>query len=451
MQISLETALLPQGWRKSVLVEIGPDGNFLSVENGRSAHRANHVPGAAIPGIPNLHCHAHQRAFAGLAERSRQPHDSFWSWRKIMYRCLEGIRPDLLRSIAAQLYLEFLKGGYTHVAEFHYLHHDVDGSPYGNPAELGEAILNAADLAGIGITCLPTLYAYSDFGGVPPLAPQRRFVNDTDSLLAIHARLDALTRERPAVGTGVAFHSLRAVEPVMMRETLAELPNVPVHIHIAEQLQEVQSCLTCWNRRPVELLLGEFDVDARWCLVHATHMTDSETRALAKSGAVAGICPSTEANLGDGLFNAEAFFSLNGAFGIGSDSNMTTDANEELRVFEYGQRLMHQRRNVLTNSATGMRSGLLRGAISGGARAAGANIGAIAPGYRADLVVLDDSHPRLYGRTGDDLIDCWVFSGGADAVRDVYVGGKRLVCDGRHKNEEDIYRDYRAAIRELAD
>ena len=449
MQLHFESALLPEGWRNSVKVQVADDGTILSVEPERARGQTAPIRGVAIPGIPNVHCHAHQRAFAGLAERSDRSDDSFWSWRETMYRCLGKMTPDLLRSVASQLYVELLKGGYTNIAEFHYLHHDVDGSRYGNPAELGVAILEAADASGIGITCLPTLYAYSDFGGAPHLPAQRRFVNDASTFLEIHARLDRLSRDMSSARTGIAFHSLRAVDRNMMREVIDSVPEAPVHIHVAEQIGEVKACRAWSDRRPVEWLLDEFDIDARWCAVHATHMTDAEGRALAESGAVAGICPTTEANLGDGVFNAEPYFARNGAFGIGSDSNVSTEVSQELRLFEYGQRLHRGRRNVLTNSITGVPSGLLRAALSGGAQASGANIGTIAPGYRADIVVLDSMDARLYGRTGDDLVDCWVFSGGTNVVRDVLVAGKRLVRDGRHENEREIYDDFRAAMTKL--
>lgn len=449
MQLHFETALLPEGWRDSVVVQIAEDGTVLSVESGRARCQSAPIRGVAIPGIPDLHCHAHQRAFAGLAERSDRADDSFWSWREIMYQCLKKMTPDLLKSVASQLYLELLKGGYTNVAEFHYLHHDTDGSRYGNPAELGVAILEAAHVSGIGITCLPTLYAYSDFGGVPHLESQRRFVNDASTFLEIHARLDRLTQDTPSARTGIAFHSLRAVDRILMREVLDAIAEVPVHIHVAEQIGEVEACRAWSGRRPVEWLLDEFDIDARWCVVHATHMTDVEARSLAESGAVAGICPTTEANLGDGVFNAEPYFLRQGAFGIGSDSNVSTDASQELRLLEYGQRLHRGRRNVLTNSVTGVLSGLLRAALSGGAQSSGVNIGVIAAGYRADIVVLDRMDARLYGRTGDDLVDCWIFSGGGNAVRDVFVAGKRVITDGHHENERQIYDEYRAAMAKI--
>ena len=450
MQLHFESALLPDGWQNSVTVGLDADGTIVAVEPERPPPHSAPIRGAAIPGIPNVHCHAHQRAFAGLAERSGRPDDSFWSWREIMYRCLANMNPDLFRCVAAQLYVELLRGGYTHVVEFHYLHHDPDGSPYANPAELGFAILDAADLAGIGITCLPTMYAYSDFGGASPLQTQRRFVNDTSSFLEIHARLDRLAQDRPGAKTGVAFHSLRAVDRSMMGEILDTVPEGPVHIHVAEQVAEVEACRAWSGRRPVDWLLESIEIDGRWCLVHATQMTDAEAQALAASGAVVGICPSTEANLGDGVFNAEPFFPSGGAFGIGSDSNVATEASQELRLFEYGQRLYRGRRCVLTNSATGVPSGLLQAALTGGARASGVRTGAIAPGYRADIVVLDAADARLVGRTGDDLVDCWLFSGTANAVRDVYVAGKRVISDGRHENERRIYEDFCAAVRKLA-
>jgi len=448
-----ELALLPGGWAKRVRLEVDADGTLAGVSPGAADAGAVRLAGPVLPGICDLHCHAFQRAMAGLTERRTANADSFWTWREVMYRFAARLTPDDLEGVAAQLYVELLKGGYTSVCEFHYVHNDPDGRPYANRAEMSERVLRAARRAGIGVTLLPVQYQTANFGGVPPHDGQRRFVNAVDAFLEI---VQALSRASDGnVRVGIAPHSLRAVPPEALRDAIRGLdaldPAAPIHIHIAEQTKEVDDCLAWSGRRPVEWLLANQAVSARWCLVHATHLADAETAALARSGAVAGLCPTTEANLGDGFFPLPGFLAQGGAFGVGSDSNVSTAAVEELRLLEYGQRLLHRRRSVAASPAVPSPGlALYQGAVAGGARASGRRIAGLAPGERADFVVIEAAAPHLLARGPDELADAIVFGGGANPVRDVYVGGRRVIADGRHAQEDAIRAAYGAAAERLA-
>lgn len=433
-------ALLPEGWAPDVLLSWDERGALTAVTPRATAPAAApRAAGVLIPGLPNLHSHAFQRAFTGLSEyreHATGSADSFWTWRDLMYRVANAVSPEQLEAIATQLYVEMLRTGYTSVCEFHYLHHDAQGRPYADPAEMALRLLAAARRVGIGITLLPVLYQHAGFGGQPPRADQRRFVNDTDALLEIVQRLRT-EGAALAARVGVAPHSLRAVGPAALRELVAGLhaidPDAPVHIHIAEQQQEVDDCVAWSGRRPVDWLLANAPVDARWCLVHATHMNDAERLALAASGAVAGLCPSTEANLGDGVFDAAAYLAAGGAWGIGSDSHASVDAAEELRLLEYTQRLARQRRNVLASDAQRhVADRLWLGAVGGGARASGRAIRGLAVGEQADFVVLDGSGV-LAGLAPAQALASHVFANQrASAVRDVWVGGIQRVHGGEH-------------------
>ena len=447
-----EKALLPEGWAEQVAVAIDETGTIAEVTAG--AAEGERIAGCLLPGVPNLHSHAHQRAMAGLAERSGDSDDSFWTWREAMYHYVERIQPHHLEAIAAQLYVEMLKAGYTSVAEFQYLHHNPDGRPYDNAAEMSLRTLAAARDVGIGITNLPVLYRYGGFGAQESADGQRRFLNDADRFLSI---VDTLLRESdddPNVATGIAPHSLRAVSKDLLREVLDEFAsrgNRPIHIHVAEQVKEVEDCLAWSGQRPVMWLNGHFKVDERWCLIHATHMSASEAWAVASSGAVVGLCPTTEANLGDGVFNAVPFLRAEGRLGIGSDSHISINPVEEIRWLEYGQRLKHLKRNVLAGGArrsTGRH--LFERVVAGGAQACGRKTGRIEAGYRADMIVLETDHPLFYNRRDDALLDSWIFSGNASLVRDVYVGGRAVVQDGRHPQEETIRTRFRDSLDELA-
>jgi formimidoylglutamate deiminase len=397
--------------------------------------------------MPDIHSHAFQRAFAGRAERTSGATDTFWTWRSAMYGVANRIDPDDVEAIAAQLYVDLLRAGYTTVAEFHYVHHQPDGTPYANRAELAERIIAAAKATGIGLTLLPVLYRWSDFGDLPPRPEQRRFLNDLDGFAAL---LDALAPalDGPQFRLGIAPHSLRAVSPNDLRAVL-ELrahrdPSMPVHLHIAEVPGEVDRSLAVRGARPVEWLLANAPVDGAWCAVHAVHLTAAESHGLAQSGAVVALCPSTEGNLGDGVFDWPAYSAGGGAVGIGTDSHVSLDPAEELRWFEYDQRLRDRRRTVTPSPHD-----LYVACARDGARASGRPVGEIAVGKRADLVVLDPEHSALTGGDRETLIDRWIIAGGAACVRDVYVGGDHLIREGKHRNAYAIRTRYAAAMKRL--
>jgi formimidoylglutamate deiminase len=455
-------AWLPQGFAADVRFAFDATGELLhSIEAVSAREGAASLGRFVVPGMPNLHSHAFQRAMAGLAERRENPEDSFWSWREVMYAFAGRVGPEDLRAIAAQLYAEMLEAGYTQACEFHYLHHQPDGTPYADPAAMSLALIEAARETGIGLTLLPALYMTGGFDGRALSPRQRRFHHDVDGFLRLVERLRSL--ETPRFNVGIALHSLRAVQPDAMRAVLAgiaALPpssaqrassTMPVHIHVAEQIGEVQDCLAIRNARPVEWLLDNAPVDRRWCLVHATHLEEKEMRRLAASGAVAGLCPTTEANLGDGLFPLKAYLDAGGVLGIGSDSHISVSPVEELRWLEYGQRLMTRHRNVSASAATpSTGETLFAGALAGGAQASGGGIGAFAPGMRADFVVLDDGAPLLAGRDPAQVIDTWLFAGNANLVRDVFVAGEHVVRSGRHRDRERIAQRYRGVVEHLA-
>lgn len=450
-----KTALLPEGWANDVLIGMDEGGRITDVKTGAAAPPdAVTAGGPALPGIPNTHSHAFQRAMAGLTERVTGEKDSFWTWREMMYRFAGSITPDDLEAIATRLYIEMLKSGYTNVAEFHYLHHRPDGKPYDDRALTSRVLIESALKAGIGITHLPVLYAHSGFGGAAPNVGQKRFLNNVDEITDMIATLASSYKESPQVRIGLALHSLRAVTPEMLAESVAYLRrqdnDAPVHIHIAEQQAEVDACLDWSGKRPVAWLLDNAVLDENWCLVHATHMEDSETRALAESGAVAGLCPTTEANLGDGLFPLATFLEAGGKIAIGSDSHISVNMQEELRWLEYGQRLFFQARAV-TRIAGSASSGaaLYRRCLDGGAQASGHKTGKIAKGYRGDLLVLDGDAPDLAGKSGDDILDVFIFAADGKLVRDVFCGGRQVVKDGHHAAEAAADEAYRAVLKKL--
>ncbi|WP_346841245.1 formimidoylglutamate deiminase [Metapseudomonas otitidis] len=431
-----ERALLPSGWARNVRFEIGASGLLEQVLPDAGSEGAERLHGPVLPGMPNLHSHAFQRAMAGLAEVAGNPHDSFWTWRELMYRLVGRLSPEQMEVIARQLYVEMLKAGYTAVAEFHYVHHDPAGRPYADPAELALCISRAARDSGIGLTLLPVLYSHAGFGGLPPNEGQRRFIHSTDSYLALQQRLrEALPADQ---GLGLCFHSLRAVTPDQLATVLAAEDGArPIHIHIAEQQKEVDDCLAWSGRRPLQWLYEHAPVDPRWCLVHATHAEADEVQAMARSGAVAGLCLTTEANLGDGIFPAVDFLAQGGRLGIGSDSHVSVSVVEELRWLEYGQRLRDQRRNRLYRpEQPQVGRTLFDAALAGGAQALGQPVGALAVGSRADWIVLDGTDPYLATAEGDALLNRWLFAGGDRQVRDVMVGGRWVVRNGHHPAEE---------------
>ncbi|HYZ63179.1 MAG TPA: formimidoylglutamate deiminase [Acetobacteraceae bacterium] len=435
-----DQALLPDGWARGARVRIAA-GRIAGLE-----HNAQPQPGdaryvAAVPGVPNLHSHAFQRGMAGLAETRGPEDDNFWTWREVMYRFLDGMDPEDVEAVTAQAFMEMLEGGFTRVGEFHYLHNDRNGRPYADPAELSRRVAAAAAQTGIRLTLLPVFYAHGGFGAAPPAPGQRRFVTTLDGF----ARLLEAVRGFEGVTVGVAPHSLRAVSPPELAAVCAMQEGGPIHIHAAEQVREVEDCLAWSGARPVEWLLEHAGVDARWCLIHATHMTPGETEGLARSGAVAGLCPVTEANLGDGIFPADAFRALGGGYGVGTDSNVSIGVAQELRTLEYGQRLALRARNVMAGEE-GRSTGraLFEATLESGAAALGAEAPRLSEGAPADLVALD---PGLVEGGGDRVLDGWIFSAGR--VDSVWVGGEQLVAGGRHRARDAIEARARQTLRRL--
>jgi formiminoglutamate deiminase len=448
-ELFFDHALLPAGWAHDVRIVV-VDGTIASVADRAARDGAEHVAGIAVPGLPNLHCHAFQRAMAALAERRGPQADSFWTWREVMYHFLARLSPDDVEAIAAFAYMEMLEAGFTTVGEFHYLHHDVDGRPYADIGEMAARIATASRQTGIGLTLLPSFYAYGGFGGAPPTLGQRRFINDPDRFLKLLERTREIVATVPGARVGIAPHSLRAVTPETLRVVCDAVPDGPIHIHAAEQTKEVEDSIAVLGRRPVQWLLEHAGLDARWCVIHATHTTAQEVRALAASGATVGLCPLTEASLGDGIFAGVDYLAAGGQFGIGTDSNIQIDAAAELRQLEYGQRLARQSRNVMTTNegeSTGRR--LVVGALSGGARALRQPVGALAAEGRADIVLLDGDHPDLASRRDDQWLDAWIFTAGRTAVRSVLVGGETVVETGRHNMRTSIEARYRAVTARL--
>ena len=423
-------ALLPSGWAADVRIDV--DGGRIATVTAAAAPHGSRFDGIAIPGVPNVHSHAFQRGMAGLTEIRGPGEDSFWTWRELMYRFLAHLGPDEVEAITAYAFMRMLESGYTTVGEFHYLHHAPDGQPYADPAELAARIIQAASTTGIGLTLLPCFYRFGGFGGAAPTPGQRRFITDPDSFARL---LDATKRHVASLDgavLGIAPHSLRAVSPGDLHALVQAFPG-PIHVHAAEQTREVAECRAALGASPVAWLLDNASVDRRWCLIHATHMDAQETDRLARSGAVAGLCPATEADLGDGTFLAAAYLRASGRIAIGSDSNVVTDPAAELRQLENAQRLLHRARNMLAStSGESVGSALLGAASRGGAQALAQPMGALAAGLRADIVVLDSQHPDLIARTGDAWIDTWVFAPPPSLVRHVISAGRLVVADGRH-------------------
>jgi formimidoylglutamate deiminase len=439
-------ALLPAGWARNVRVDVA-DGAISGVASDAPRDGMEHIAGLAIPGLPNLHCHAFQRGMAGLGEKRGGGHDSFWTWREVMYRFLGLLTPDDVEAIAAFAYMRMLEAGFTAVGEFHYLYHDIDGQPYADLGEMAARIAAAASVTGIGLTLLPALYIHGGFGGAAPNPGQRRFLNDPDRYAALVTRSRAILATLPDARVGIAPHSLRAVMPQELRDAVAAHDG-PIHIHAAEQTKEVADCIAALKTTPVAWLLDNVQVDERWCLIHATHMTAGETQRLARSGAVAGLCPLTEASLGDGIFNGAEFFAESGRFGVGSDSNIEISAAAELRLLEYSQRLRRHTRNVFAREGESTGTRLYTEALRGGAQALGRRIGAIEAGKRADIVVLDAEHPDVTSVA--NALDAYVFVAGEKLVTHAMVGGEVVVTDRRHKRRDEITARYRKTMARLA-
>jgi formimidoylglutamate deiminase len=441
-------ALLPDGWTRNVRITIS-DGRIINIERASEPCASDERHAVGLPGLPNLHSHAFQRGMAGLAEIGGPASDSFWTWRDRMYRFVSAMTADDVEALAAQAYVEMLEAGFTRVAEFHYLHHDRDGTSYVNLAELGERIGAAAQRAGIGLTLLPVFYAHAGFGGQSPDVAQRRFITDVDRYARLVEACRGVLSSDQNMLVGIAPHSLRAVTPDELAAILPLAAGQPIHIHIAEQMKEVEDCVAWSGRRPVDWLFDHAPVGRDWCLVHATHMTPDETQRLGASGAIAGLCPITEANLGDGIFDAPRFVAAGGAYGVGSDSNVQIGVADELRQLEYSQRLALRARNVIgLGEGTSTGRTLFDGALAGGARATGRSAG-IALDASADLVSLERDHVAFVGRTGDALLDAWIFSGGRGLVDCVWTHGKKVVQDGRHREAAAIARRFRLTLEGL--
>jgi formimidoylglutamate deiminase len=447
-------AYLDCGWVAGVTVTVSEAGLIDSVIGETAPEEAQVINFAAIPGVPNSHSHAFQRAMAGLSEKISATHDTFWSWRKIMYDFAHRIAPEDQRAIAAQLYVEMLKAGYTSVAEFHYLHHQPSGQPYAEPAALSLAIMDAAQQAQINLTLLPVLYMSSDFGGAPLKPEQQMFANTTEQYRQLMSTLAGRCDQLSEVTLGAAFHSLRAVPADAMAETLGFLDSLdqsmPIHIHIAEQIAEVEASLGWSGLRPVEWLFRQHTIDRRWCLVHATHLSSEELSLIAASGATVSLCPTTEANLGDGFFPLREFLQEGGSIAIGSDSNTSVSPVEELRLLEYGQRLVHQARNIAASPEipqTGTR--LLNAVWNSGEKVMGVPVGKIAAGYLADIVILDTDAADFAGKTASDILNTVVFCGNSNRIRDVMCRGQWVVKNFSHVNEGAISTAYLHAISRL--
>lgn len=454
MELFAEQALLPEGWRRDVRLSVTESGTFAEVAPGASPRPGDERLGIAIPSQISLHSHAFQRAMAGLAESRRNASDTFWTWRTLMYRLADRISPEQMQDIATWLDIEMLRAGYTQVAEFHYLHHDADGRPYATVAEMSLRLGEAATESGIGLTLLPTLYARGGFDDAPLQEAQRRFASTPEIIGRIAAEAQAAWRGRPALSVGLGLHSLRAVDIRGVCGLLESAPaRLPVHIHVAEQVKEVEDCLAATGARPVEYLLANAPVDDRWCLVHATHLSGDEITGMAASGAVAGLCPITEANLGDGIFPFRPFVEAGGRFGIGTDSNVLISPWEELRTLEYGLRLSARARcAALPGETLGSTGGwLYRRALDGGRRACGLEKWGLETGARADLCVLDAERLSLPFLNGDELLDSAIFASAVPPVKDVLCAGIWRVRDGRHTGEEAAARRFREAIRSLLD
>jgi formimidoylglutamate deiminase len=442
-------ALLPSGWTKNVRVEIGAGGRIASVA-GQADPAGEVAVEALLPAPANLHSHTFQRAMAGLAER-RGParRDSFWTWRETMYRFLDVLSPDEIEAIATLAFMEMQEAGFAAVAEFHYLHHQPGGSAYAELGELSSRIAAAASQSGIGLTLLPVFYEQGGVDGRPLKGGQLRFASDPARFGRLLDRCGDIVKALPPdARLGVAPHSLRAVSAVHLRELTAAMPDAPFHMHIAEQEAEVEETLAVHGARPVSFLLDNFEVDGRWCLIHCTHMDANETERLARTGAVAGLCPVTEANLGDGIFDGARWLAASGRLGIGSDSNIRISFHEELRQLEYSQRLRDRARIVLADPDQSCGRRLFDAALAGGAQALGRDSGAIEAGRFADLVALDPA--RLDDApAGDPLLDHWIFTGGSNAVAEVWSAGRHVVRAGRHVAREAISARYRAALASI--
>ena len=449
MPLWFEAALLPQGWARDVRIVISA-GRILTIQTNEPPQPADERACIAIPGLCNVHSHAFQRGMAGLAERRGPSDDDFWTWREVMYKFLGRMTPGDVHAITALAYAEMLETGFTRVGEFHYLHNDESGRPYADPTQMAQAVVQAATETGIGLTLLPVFYAHGGFGGLKPARGQERFISTPDDFSDLVRACRVLVRDLPGAVVGVAPHSLRAVTPEALAMVVPMAAGGPVHIHAAEQTREVTDCIAWSGQRPVEWLLDHAPVDANWCLIHATHLSENEIARLAASGAVAGLCPTTEANLGDGTFPAATYLAAGGAFGVGTDSNVLIDAAGEIRALEYSQRLFGQRRNILGSELRpSVGASLFAGALAGGGQALGTGPVELREGAPADIVALNGRHPSLFGREGDACLDSWIFAARSGMVDRVWRAGEKVVAGGRHLAMDAILARYRDSLSRL--
>ncbi|MFM2480455.1 formimidoylglutamate deiminase [Celerinatantimonas sp. YJH-8] len=445
-------ARLPSGWQPHVAIDVDHAGTITRVRPHADQATADQIlQGPILPGLANAHSHAFQRAMAGLAEHRLNPTDSFWSWREQMYRIALQISPDQLYDIALYLYIELLEGGFTSIAEFHYLHHQLSGVPYTNPAQMYAAISQAAADAGIALTLLPTLYSYSDFAQQPASEQQRRFIQQTDQYLRQLADGQAIIEHQPQQRLGGCFHSLRACSIEQIQDVITELPSDwPLHIHISEQQREVQQCQAVHGTTPVRWLNQHIPLDPRWTLIHATHIDSEERSLIAQSGAVAGICPTTEASLGDGIFATQSYLQQGGQLAIGTDSHVGTTATEELRWLEYAQRLSLQQRNCLAGTeTTSTGDHLLNRVYEGGARALGQKIGKLAVGFRADWLELDTQNPWFNTADSSHLTDTWIFATQSPLIKNVMVAGAWKIRNFEHPRREQARIQLEKTLHQL--
>lgn len=451
MKIYANHVLVGQSWLKRCCVT-SDEGRISKIEEDASAATADCSVDVLLPSLANLHSHTFQRAMAGMTEFRTAGKESFWTWRELMYKFLDHLTPEQYEAIAAMVFMEMQEAGYASVGEFHYVHHQPGGSAYAKLSELGDRIFAAANETGIGLTHLPVLYTYGGVNQEPLEGGQLRFSNDVDRYLQLFDACKTTLPELPVdAQLGIAPHSLRGTSPVDLADVLQATPQGPVHIHISEQLKEVTDVAAKLGQRPVAWLLDNVDVNDRWCLIHATHMTEEETIAMAKSGAVAGLCPITEANLGDGPFNGPTYIEHQGAFGLGSDSNVRISLTEELRTLEYSQRLRDMARNVMVVGEGSVGQTLYAGAAQGGAQALSRDAGVIEVGKLADLVAIDRGHPSLCALGDNQLLDGLCFVAPDDVVTDTWSAGRHIVKGGRHNNRDAIVARYKTAISDLLD
>jgi formimidoylglutamate deiminase len=459
------TILVNSHWEHDLTLTIRSDGILTAIEKGKDK-KARSLKGPVIPGMLNVHSHAFQRGLAGFSEYKNDPHDTFWGWRKNMYRFIQKITPDDLHHIALWLYIEMLKSGYTSVGEFHYLHHQFNGVPYTDPAEMSHQVIEAAEMAGIALTHLPVFYHYSGLGEKKHLQEQSRFIHSIDSYIQLLQILEKQYSKKPLFRLGMAPHSLRAVSALQLKKLIAFKEQcskkIPFHIHISEQNKEVDDVLSFYGARPVEWLFEHFNVDNDWCFIHATHLNAKEIQKLSQSQAIVGLCPLTEANLGDGIFPIQAFSNQGGAFAIGSDSHASVNVSEELRLLEYTQRLLQKKRTILVHpqknpdpqissslSPHSVAHYLYTHTVQSGAQALDQNAKNIAIGQRADWLVLDPNDSHLFSKKNDFILDASLFSCHQLPVKDVLIAGKWVIENKKHPLEEKAKINYKKTLKRL--